>query len=215
MVARADCGLDAHSVRSGAEARDYILALGEDKLILILDLGLPDIDGLEMLGSIRESLRIGTIVVSARNDRSVRLRLLALGAAGYLSKPFRSAELAAVIQSVSRRLLTPKGNLTSTWTLDIDDWALVSPAAIRIKLTETELSLLLLLWRHRGKVVSRAMICEELGNFYLFSGNALEAVISRLRRKVSMVAKDAEIIKTSTKMGYALSTSVMRKAQGT
>lgn len=181
-----------------------------EKAILILDLGLPDMDGIEILGKAISTYRhIAIIVITARQDIESKLAALERGADAYLGKPFDQRELMATVFAVCRRVFPGTSDMvTPYWQLNIRDWMLVAPNNVQIKLTIPETQLIDLLHRHEGKPVSRLKISESLGNIYRFSGNALEAMISRLRRKISQAYPGVNLIRAVNGTGYILNAKI-------
>lgn len=198
------------SASSGVAALQVIELVRKDPLIVLLDLGLPDIDGFAVLKTIAFDPAIAVIVVTAHSDLNAKLDSLAGGADAFLVKPFDPDELLLTLSAVQRRVfdvsLVPSA--LKSWCLIPRNWALHSPTGAVIKLTAVETQLLDLLHRHKGKPVSRGKIGIELGDLYRYSGNALEAMISRLRKKIASIDPDAHLVKAVSGAGYMLSTDV-------
>lgn len=203
----ATIGFSADCASSGEAA---LVWLAQNKppvrAILILDLTLPDMDGCEVLRKAVEHCRhVAIIVVTSRTDIESRVITLERGADAYLCKPFDRRELITTVFAVCRRVFPSDADLVEPcWQLSPRNFNLTAPTGIQINLTIHEIQLLSLLQQHEGKVVSRLKISESLGNIYRFSGNALEALISRLRRKVALAYPDVNLIEAVSGEGYRL-----------
>jgi DNA-binding response OmpR family regulator len=199
------------SASTGREASQFIELLRENPTIVILDLGLPDVDGFELMKAIAYRPNIAVIIVTARTEQQVRISSLAGGADAFISKPFDPEELLLTISAVRRRVFPEvhnKDRQTLSWRFVPREWLLISPLGHRIRLTAAETQLLDLLHRNSGKAVSRLKIGEELGDFYRYSGNALEATISRLRKKIATIDPNVTLIKVASGTGYIFSADV-------
>lgn len=197
-------GFAVDAARNLREAQECIAAAHYD--LLVLDLGLPDGDGLTLIKSLRSrAIPVPILVMTARDGLDDRITGLDLGADDYLVKPFAISELAARCRALLRR---PGGILGSTLTagnLSLDCNG--REAAIEgqpLILSPRELSLLELLMRKSGQVVAR----ETLANGLYAMGeevspNALEAVVSRLRRKLAAGGATA-VLHTAHGVGYGL-----------
>jgi two-component system OmpR family response regulator len=206
-----DLGHECHGESNGERAVESILHQTPD--LILLDLMLPGKPGLEVLSAIRsEGVKAPVIILTAMNAVQDRVEGLKLGADDYLVKPFAFDELVARIEAVSRRTsLQPApvlsiGNFTldlTTHRAEIDDRL--------IDLSPTEFSVLELLLRHEGRVVTRNMLCKHVWGFeWGGSTNAIEVQINRLRRKIDSDNGES-YIKTIRGRGYALRTSADEK----
>ncbi|MCP4005783.1 MAG: response regulator transcription factor [bacterium] len=177
--------------------------------LIILDVGLPGIDGFEVLTRLRDD-RIPTPVLflSARTEVSERIRGLNLGADDYLAKPFAFAELLARIDAISRRTqVTPVGEVLQMADLELDlSRHIVRRADQIIELTRKEFALLEYLMRSPGQVLSRTMIIEKVWGYSFDSySNVIDVHIAHLRKKID---RDFEpkLLHTVKGMGYILDT---------
>lgn len=158
--------------------------------VVLLDLGLPDMDGLEVLRKLRQVTDVPILILTARDDeRSVVLGLRS-GADDYLVKPVKLVELLARIEAVTRRARRMGGVLHGD-TIELGDLAIdlnrrtASRAGAPLPLTATEFELLALLARHAGSVVTREQILDALwGDAFLASSRSLDVHLTGLRAKL-------------------------------
>ena len=192
-------------------------ALGKDALrliseqmpdIILLDLGLPDIDGIEIIKSVRLiSKTVPILVVSARLEEQQRIQALDLGANDYIVKPFYMGELLARIR-VAERLITNevKENMTyfSCDFLSVDFQShKVLKNQEEIHLTPIEFNLLELLIEHRGTVLTHNFIMNQIWGYVDKSNqNALRVFMATLRKKIEMDTNHPRFIQTEIGIGY-------------
>lgn len=178
---------------------------------VILDVMLPEMDGLELCQTIRKESDIPIIMLTARGDVMDRVVGLELGADDYLPKPFEPRELVARLQTILRRQnsrsIAYTNNLNAPTSLHFESLSIdsarrsVTRAGEALDLTGTEFELLLLLAREPGKVFSRDDILNQLrGHKADLYTRAVDVVVSRLRKKLEPV----DCIKTLRNAGYAL-----------
>ena len=173
--------------------------------IIILDLGLPDIDGHEILKKLREWYSKPVIVLSVRDSEKDIIEALDNGANDYLTKPFRSGELLARIRAALRSATEKnESNILEIGSLSID---LVNHVAKKndeiLKLTSTEFSLLSLLTKNRGRVLTHHYILKEIWGFgYQEQTQYLRVFIAQLRKKIENNPSKPEIIITVSGIGY-------------
>jgi two-component system KDP operon response regulator KdpE len=159
--------------------------------IIVLDLGLPDMNGLEMLRRLREWSTIPVIVLSVRNADSDKITLLDSGADDYLTKPFSIGELLARLRLALRHVQP----LSESDTLDGQP----------IKLTVTEYALLRLLIQHAGKVLTHRQLLKEVwGPQYEEETQYLRVYVAQLRRKLEADPANPTLILTESGVGYRL-----------
>jgi DNA-binding response OmpR family regulator len=157
--------------------------------VILLDLGLPDMDGLEVLRKLRQVTDVPILILTARDDeRSVVLGLRS-GADDYLVKPVKLVELLARIEAVTRRAGRSRGTPQEVTVLDDVEIDLAKRTASRagqpLSLTATEFELLALLARHAGSVVTREQILDALwGDAFLASSRSLDVHLTGLRAKL-------------------------------
>ena len=170
--------------------------------LMILDLGLPDMDGLDVLRQLRNTNRtIPVLILTARDTTSEKIAGLDLGADDYLAKPFDIDELDARLRAMSRRLGSATGSILTAGDLSLNlATRELTKGDQPVDLSRREYALLRALMENRGKVLTR----EALeGKLYAWgeevASNALEVHIHHLRRKLS-----ADVIKTVRGIGYSL-----------
>ena len=172
-------GFEMRGAGDGAEL-DALLAERPPQIVL-LDLGLPKEDGLEIAARLRGNPMLGIIILTARSMVDERILGLESGADHYFVKPVEIAELAAAITNLGRRLARP----ATPWNFSVQSSSLQTPSGVVIPLTAQECILLELLFAHLGTNVSRQQIFKALGQPDDISSNArVEVLISRLRAKV-------------------------------
>jgi two-component system, OmpR family, response regulator len=186
--------------------RGFELASGQQFDAIVLDMMLPGKSGLELLSELRESgIHTPVIVLTARGAVEDRVAGLNAGADDYVVKPFALVELMARLEAVCRRTLTRPAAVMQTGQLTLDlAVRRVTRDGHEIELTPTEFSLLELLMRHAGHVVTRRMLCEHLWETdWEGTTNVIEVHINRLRGKLDK-GFDESVIQTVRGRGYAL-----------
>ncbi|WP_186074230.1 heavy metal response regulator transcription factor [Burkholderia gladioli] len=180
------------------------MALEEDFDLLILDVMLPVIDGLEVLRRLRQRKSTPVLLLTARDSVPDKVEGLELGADDYLAKPFAYAELLARIRSLLRR-----SRDVGTTTLRIADLELdlvkrrVKRAGARVELTAQEFALLQLLAEREGEILTRAFITSRVWDMNFDSDtNVVDVAIRRLRLK--MDHQEPKLLHTVRGMGYVL-----------
>jgi two-component system OmpR family response regulator/two-component system copper resistance phosphate regulon response regulator CusR len=197
-----ESGVRCQWSRSGAEGLRSAQEHQSD--VIVLDIMLPDIGGLEVLRSLRRSgARTPVLVLSALGTIEQRVSGLQGGADDYLVKPFAFAELLARLQALSRRAIEAPSERRDVGPLSLD-LALrrVMRDGIEIDLTPTEFSMLEYLMRHAGQVVTRRMLCEHLWEA-AWEGvtNVVDVHVSRLRAKIDR-GFDSPMLHTIRGRGY-------------
>jgi two-component system KDP operon response regulator KdpE len=173
--------------------------------LIILDLGLPDIDGLELLLKLREWFSKPIIVLTVRNSEDDIITALDRGANDYLTKPFRSGELIARIRAAIRLSEEKKDSpLLEFGSLNID---MINHVVRKdkeiIKLTSTEFSLLALLAKNHGRVLTHQFLLKEIwGYSYLEQTQYLRVFIAQLRKKIEENPSRPELLITESGIGY-------------
>ena len=175
--------------------------------LIILDLGLPDIDGVEVARRIREWSQIPIIILSVREQESEKIAALDAGADDYLTKPFGTGELMARIRAAIRRT-TRKANepVIEVGDLKIDlAQRQVSVGSTEVSLTPTEYDILRLMAQSLGKVLTHRQLLQQVwGQAYEEELHLLRVNISNLRRKVEPDPTRPRYIITEAGVGYRL-----------
>jgi len=177
--------------------------------IIILDLGLPDIDGMEVIARIRKRTKIPIVILSVRDDPSEKIATLDAGADDYLTKPFSTGELLARLRAVMRRLLSLDKEETlrvGKVTMDVTKH-LVMIGDDKIDLSPTEYDILKLFLINAGKVITHRQILREIWDKNEdFEGilHLLRVTISNLRSKIEPDPDRPTYILTEPGVGYRL-----------
>jgi len=181
------------------------LAATMHPVLIILDLGLPDSDGLEVLKKLREWYQKPIIILSVRNSEDDIIKALDNGANDYLTKPFRTGELLARIRVAIRQsqVLSDVPSLTfGSLTIDLANHIARKNNEI-VKLTSTEFSLLALLAKNEGRVLTHQYILKEVwGMGYIEQTQYLRVFIAQLRKKVEDDPAKPRLLNTESGIGY-------------
>ncbi len=182
-------------------------ALTQQADVIVLDLMLPELDGLDLLARLRSAgIQTPVVILTAKGAVNERVDGLEAGADDYIVKPFAFAELKARVEAVSRRSsVRPPATLAAgDLSLDLTNHRVVVGKA-EVDLTPTEFSILELLLRHAGQVVTRKMLCEHVWGFE-WDGptNVIEVHITRIRRKLDRDSSQPSRIATVRGRGYSL-----------
>lgn len=197
---------EGHSILEAATAREGILAVARDAPgLVILDLGLPDADGLTVLREIRGWSSVPVLVLSVRSDEAGKVASLDAGAQDYVVKPFGMNELLARIRSLLRDrpgAATPA--VIETLDLRIDSANhTVTKAGLPLHLTRREFDLLWLLASHAGRLVTQPMILKSLwGPAHVEDSQYLRVYVRQLRQKLGDDAANPRYIMTEPGIGY-------------
>ncbi len=201
-------GYEVVTARDGEEA--VALTRRERPDLIILDLMLPKLDGLEVHRIVRRESEVPVIILTARDAEIDRVVGLELGADDYVVKPFSVRELIARVKNVLRRSI-PRPIADSPDRLAVGDLNIdVTRHAARIgsillELTALEFALLYTLTRHVDQVLSREQLLEQVWGYdYHDDLRVVDAVIKRLRAKLRQAAPDSEWIVTVRSVGYKL-----------
>lgn len=188
---------------SGKEG--LILATTVNPVLIILDLGLPDIEGFELLRKLREWFYKPIIILSVRNSEDDIVKALDLGANDYLTKPFRTGELLARIRVAIRQSQDKTDNPIlefGSLTIDLANHVARKNNEI-LKLTATEFSLLSLLAKNEGRVLTHQYILKEIwGMGYIEQTQYLRVFIAQLRKKVEDDPARPKLLNTESGIGY-------------
>jgi len=197
-------GYDVVSAMTGAEALKT--AVTAAPALVILDLGLPDMDGKEVISRLRSWSQVPILILSARDQETEKIAALDLGADDYVEKPFGIGELTARIRTALRHKVRMQGGLTH---IEVDGLTIdtvrriVERDGIALKLTPKEYDLLVLLGAHAGRVVThRTLLTSVWGPAHADDLHYLRVFIGQLRGKVERDAANPHIIRTEPGVGY-------------
>ncbi|MBT2410553.1 response regulator transcription factor [Streptomyces sp. ISL-12] len=178
--------------------------------IVVLDLGLPDVDGLDVLRMIRGISRVPVLVATARDDETEIIRLLNAGADDYLVKPFSGGQLAARLGAVLRRSAPPDVRAAQERTLQVADLRVDRTARTahlagrELPLTRREFDLLAYLAAHADQVMSRQRILTEVWRQPYLEDQTVDVHLSALRRKMGEKAREPRLLHTVRGIGIKL-----------
>ena len=204
-------GYDVITASTGNEAFSMISSHCPD--LVVLDLGLPDMDGMQLLKAVRQWSKVPVVVVSARSHERDKVAALDAGADDYLTKPFGTEELLARIRTALRhtRTLTANDQLANTGKFQTGDLLIdydkhrVYVAGVDAKLTQNEYKLVALLGLHAGKVLTYDYLIKELWGPSARSDNQILRVnMANIRRKIEKNPAQPEYIFTETGIGYRM-----------
>jgi two-component system, OmpR family, KDP operon response regulator KdpE len=204
LTARGDDVVTAHT---GAEAINQVALSGPD--LVILDLGLPDLDGVEVCRRIRSFSEVPIVVLSAYGDERRKVEALDSGADDFVTKPFGMAELEARLRVALRHSSARADGAEPARTLQVGDLDIdlvhhmATRGGVDLHLTSKEFELLAYLARHAGKVCTHHMILKDVwGPGYGAESNYVRVYTHRLRKKLG--DEDGRILKTVPGIGYQL-----------
>jgi two-component system response regulator CpxR len=196
-------GFDVRLAHDGLEALEELRKPGLD--LVVLDVMMPEVNGLDVLKELRRDSRLPVIMLTARGDDMDRILGLELGADDYVPKPCNPRELLARIRAVMRRAHGPAEH----GLIQVDDLELnqgnrtLRMAGEAVELTSTEFSILLTLLQHRGEVVSkRDLYLSALGREPVPHDRSVDMHVSNLRRKLGADPAGENRIETIRGIGY-------------
>jgi two-component system OmpR family response regulator len=186
--------------------------------LIVLDLMLPGMDGLELCRDLRARSKVPVIMLTARGDEMDRVLGLEMGADDYLAKPFSARELLARIKVVLRRVRDlpidplaedPERLEFNGWTLDTRTQHLISPDGLVLPLSQAEIRLLQTLLRHPNRALTRDQLLDlTQGREARPFDRSIDVLIGRLRKHLGDDAREPELIKTVRGRGYMLAVRV-------
>ncbi len=201
LTARGYAVLTAHdgtaALRAAAEGKPDVV---------VLDLGLPDVDGTEVIAGLRGWTSVPIIVLSARTDSTDKVEALDAGADDYVTKPFGMDELLARLRAAVRRSAVVEGEdavvQTASFTVDLVAKKVLREGA-EVHLTPTEWGLLEILARNRGRLVAQKQLLQEVwGPQYAKETHYLRVYLAQLRRKLEPEPSHPRHLVTEPGMGY-------------
>ncbi|MCI0710943.1 MAG: response regulator [Chloroflexi bacterium] len=203
-------GYTVHLTETGGEGLLKAAQLHPD--LVILDMGLPDMDGLEVLRRLRARTKTPVIILSVRDADIDKVSALDSGADDYLTKPFSMEELMARIRVAQRHALPnhDEDKIFKVGSLEVDlSKRLVTVNGEPIKLSPTEYALLRLMIQHAGKVLTHHQILREVwGPEYVNETHYLRVYFAQLRQKIEVNPALPEIILTESGIGYRLADTI-------
>ena len=201
---------EGYTVATAADgAKALRSAASQPPDVMVLDLGLPDMEGTEVIRRLRVWTELPIIVLSARHGSSDKVEALDAGADDYVTKPFGLDELLARLRAVERRSWPVReGGTVEAGDLEIDLMAAtVSLAGKRIRLTPREWGVLQLLVENRGRLVSQQQILNEVwGPAYEKETHYLRIYVGQLRRKLEANPANPRHLVTEPGLGYRFDT---------
>ena len=212
-------GYQVTALESGAGLEDVISSNNVD--LVIVDIGLPDIDGLTITQQIRRRSDVGIIIVSGRGDLADRVVGLEIGADDYVTKPFEPREILARVRSVLRRgrrkdtAAAPKAGHDcydfGEWRLDTTAQALQDIAGRPVPLTSGEFKLLEAMVTRANRVLTRDQLMDAChGNNSPAFDRSIDVCVGRLRKKLNDDPRNPALIRTVRNGGYIFSAKVAR-----
>jgi two-component system KDP operon response regulator KdpE len=203
-VALTAAGYEVLTAETGAQALRQTATGAPD--LIVLDLGLPDRDGKDVLRDIRQFSQIPVIILSARDRESEKIEALDLGADDYVEKPFGIGELTARLRTALRHKATeaqPEQRIEIDGVVMDLDKRLVTREGVPIKLTPKEYELLAILFRNAGRVVTHRQILSTVwGPAHAADTQYLRVFIGQLRAKIERDPTAPQIVKTEPGVGY-------------
>ncbi len=205
---RASLGAQGYTVYEASGGREALAAVISDRPdLIILDLGLPDVDGIEVTRRLREWTRTPIIILSVREEEAAKVAALDMGADDYLTKPFGTAELMARMRVALRHTFQHAG----APVFEVDELKvdlarrLVTISGSEVTLTPTEYDLLRVLVQHAGKVLTHRQLLRQVwGDGYDTEIHLLQVNISNLRRKIEPDPSRPRYVLTEIGVGYRL-----------
>jgi len=200
-------GYRTQEAASGAEALAAVLGEGREAVdVVLLDLGLPDIEGIEVIRRLRAASAVPIVVLTSREDERTKVAALDLGADDYVTKPFGMAELMARLRAAVRHRLAQEGAppVFRSGDLAVDlVRRIVMVGGAAVHLSPREYDILALLVKHAGKVLTHRLI---LGQLWGASGDVqqLRVYVRQVRQKIEADPEQPRHILTETGVGYRL-----------
>ncbi len=199
-------GFEVEAVHDGNEGLKR--ALSGEHVLVVLDIMLPGMNGLDVLRNLRKQSRVPVLILTARGDDVDRIVGLEIGADDYLPKPFNPRELMARVRAILRRYQGDQqaaaGEKVAVGDVELDPASrVVRRSGEPVELTSVEFALLEALMRAAGQVVTREQLAQNvLGRRFMPYDRSIDVHVSKLRRKLGDQSVDAERIKTIRGVGY-------------
>jgi two-component system KDP operon response regulator KdpE len=199
-----------YTVVTAADGRSGLDSMSRDRPdVVIVDLGLPDMDGTDVIRGIRGWSSVPIIVLSARGNEAQKVEALDAGADDYVTKPFGMDELLARLRAATRRAAPAEDEpviATADFTIDLAAKRVtLTPSNTEVRLTPTEWQVLEVLTRHRGRLVTGRQLLQDVwGPTYGTETNYLRVYIAQLRRKLEPDPSRPHYLLTEPGMGYRM-----------
>ncbi|MEK6225760.1 MAG: response regulator transcription factor [Chloroflexota bacterium] len=200
-------GFQIDTAETGQEAIEHAASFRPD--LVLLDLGLPDIDGLEVIRALRERGNTPIVVLSVRGQERDKVAALDLGADDYLTKPFGVDELLARVRVALRHVARPAAGVDAvfrTGQLSVDlEHRRVTSGGLEVSLTPTEYELIKAFIAHPDKVLTDRMLLQRVwGPEYGDEAHYLHVYVARLRKKIEADPQNPRYLRTEPGVGYRL-----------
>jgi two-component system, OmpR family, response regulator MtrA len=198
-----DAGMRVTAAGTGREGLDHARGAAFDAVLL--DVMLPEVDGMEVLRALRRDSRVPVVMLTARSDTVDVVVALELGADDYVTKPFQMAELVARLRAVMRRATASRdGDVVTVGPVEVDPDAFQARRdGEEIALTATEFRLLHELASHPGQALTREQLLERVWGYdYLGDSRLVDVAVQRLRSKIEADPARPELIQTVRGVGY-------------
>ncbi len=206
---------DYRVVKAATGREGLTLAASHTPDVVLLDLGLPDIDGMEVLAKLRSWTKTPIVVVSARGHEHEKVEALDQGADDYIVKPFGTKELLARIRTALRHSSASPNSASSpldkmvVGPLEIDyDKRSVAVNGQRIHVTPIEYKILFLLSKNAGKVLTNDFLIREVWGNYTDESHTLRVNMANIRRKIEINPGAPQYILTEVGVGYRMAESI-------
>lgn len=198
-------GYDVECAESGMAA---LTVLQEKEIhLILLDLGLPDIDGIELLKILRKRMELPILIISARNNEIGKVEALDLGADDYITKPFGTKELLARIRTAMRHVKyfnREETSIVNGALKIVFDKHLLYVADQEVHLTKNEFRILKLLFQNLGKVVTYEQLMYHIWGPYAGDPQVIRVNMSNIRKKIEKKPLEPEYIITEIGVGYRM-----------
>ena len=208
---------DGFTISLAATGKEMLAAIDTEHIdLVLLDLGLPDEDGLSLARQVRARSDLPIIVITARKGKSDRLAALEVGADDYLTKPFDPDELVLRVRNILGRAGTVEAPSIRSeiyrfegWSLDMDARAVIAPDGEHVAFTRAELNLLAALVKAPNRVLTRAHLLDAVSHDAASPTDRLiDVLVSRIRKKIEPEPKAPQFITTVVGCGYKFSRPV-------
>ena len=208
---------DGFTISLAATGKEMLAAIDTEHIdLVLLDLGLPDEDGLSLARQVRARSDLPIIVITARKGKSDRLAALEVGADDYLTKPFDPDELVLRVRNILGHAGTVEAPSIRSeiyrfegWSLDMDARAVIAPDGEHVAFTRAELNLLAALVKAPNRVLTRAHLLDAVSHDADSPTDRLiDVLVSRIRKKIEPEPKAPQFITTVVGCGYKFSPPV-------